>query len=150
MFISNIPRFIGNDLLSSKNIGYLGIVMMIPTVMSLISQLVIQPKIVELCNLLKHKKVDDFYRMINKICIILFSMSIVISICAYTIGSFCLQLLYGLSFDKFRILFCVLVLAGTFNCLSSVYSNGLTILRKTKEQIYIYLLVLFVILYHYI
>ena len=56
---------------------------------------------------------------INKICIILFSMSIVISICAYTIGSFCLQLLYGLSFDKFRILFCVLVLAGTFNCFSA-------------------------------
>lgn len=98
----------------------------------------------ELSNLLKHKKVDDFYRMINKICIIIFSMSIVISICAYTIGPFCLQLLYGLSFDKFRILFCVLVLAGTFNFLSSVYSNELTILKKTKEQIYIYLLVLFV------
>ena len=58
-----------------------------------------------------------FYKIINKICIILFSMSIVISICAYTIGPFCLQLLYGLSFDKFRILFCVLVLVGTFNCL---------------------------------
>lgn len=144
LFISSIPRFIGNDLLSSKNIGYLGIVMMIPTVMNLMGQFVIQPKIVELSNLLKHKKVDDFYKIINKICIILFSISIIISICAYTIGPFCLQLLYGLSFDKFRILFCVLVLAGTFNCLSNVYSNGLTILRKTKVQLYIYLSVLFV------
>lgn len=38
----------------------------------------------------------------------------------------------------------LLVLAGTFNCLSNVYSNRLTILRKTKVQLYIYLLVLFV------
>ena len=48
LILLNVPRFIANYTLNSDEIGYLGILMMIPTVMSLICQFIIQPNLVKL------------------------------------------------------------------------------------------------------
>ena len=59
-----------------------------------------------------------------------------------TLGPFVLGLLYQLDFENYRLAFVLLILAGSFNGLSSIYSNALTILRITKKQFDIYVLVL--------
>ena len=55
-------------------------------------------------------------------------------ILSITIGSFALKFLYQLDFHEYRLAFIFLILAGTFNGVTSIYSNALTIFRKTKEQ----------------
>ena len=116
--------------------------MMIPTVMSLVTQFIIQPEIVNLTKQYEKKMKNEFELNLKKIIKKLIFFSILCIILAMTLGPFFLGLLYQLDFKNYRLAFVLLILAGSFNGLSSIYSNALTILRITKKQFDIYVLVL--------
>jgi O-antigen/teichoic acid export membrane protein len=72
-------------------------------------------------------------------------------ILAITIGPFALKILYQLDFNNYRLAFVLLILAGTFNGITTIYSNALTIFRKTKDQFNFYVIVLIInIIFSYI
>ena len=142
--ILNVGRFIGMKTLDEVEIGYLGILMMIPTVMTLISGFIIQPEIVNLTKLYEKKKNEEFDKSLKNISKTLIKFSILCIILAVTIGPFALKILYQLDFNKYRLAFVLLILAGTFNGITTIYSNALTIFRKTKEQFNYYVVVLII------
>ncbi len=142
MLIINVGRFVGMKTLDEVEIGYLGILMMIPTVMSLVTQFIIQPEIVNLTKQYEKKKKNEFELNLKKLIKTLIFFSILCIVLAMTLGPFVLGLLYQLDFENYRLAFVLLILAGSFNGLSSIYSNALTILRITKKQFDIYVLVL--------
>lgn len=140
--ILNVGRFIGMKTLDEIEIGYLGILMMIPTVMTLISGFIVQPEIVNLTNFFEKRKKEKFDNLLKNITKILIKFSILCIILAVAIGPFALKILYQLDFNNYRLEFVILIIAGTFNGITSIYSNALTIYRKTKEQFNILLITL--------
>jgi O-antigen/teichoic acid export membrane protein len=142
--ILNVGRFIGMKTLDEIEIGYLGILMMIPTVMTLISGFIVQPELVKLTKLYEKKKNEEFDNSLKNITKTLIKLSILCMILAITIGPFALKILYQLDFNNYRLAFVLLILAGTFNGLTTIYSNALTIFRKTKEQFNYYVVTLII------
>ncbi len=149
--ILNVGRFIGMKTLDEIEIGYLGILMMIPTVMTLISTFIVQPELVNLTILYEKKKNKEFDKSLKTITKTLIKFSILCMILAITIGPFALKILYQLDFNNYRLAFVLLILAGTFNGITTIYSNALTIFRKTKDQFNFYVIVLIInIIFSYI
>lgn len=143
-FIINAPRFVANTTLTPEHIGYLGILMMIPTVMALVSQFIVQPQIVSLSKAYHEKQKKAFNEIVKKLIILLISCGFICCVAAITIGPFTLELLYGIPFDNYRIAFVILILAGTLNGITTIFSNILVIFRETKKQFYAYSLVLII------
>ena len=144
LLILNTGRFVAKNNINDIAIGYLGILMMIPTVMSLVSQFIIQPEIINLTNFCNKNQHDQFNHIKNKMIKSLLLFSILCILISITLGPFVLKLLYKLNFNNYRLAFVLLILSGTFNSLTSIYSNILTILRQTKIQFNIYIIVLII------
>lgn len=143
LFILNLPRFLTSNI-SLTELGYLGILMMIPTVISLLCQFILQPKIITITNLYHQQNKKKLKKEIRIVIIILSISCIFSSLLAITIGDKVLSLLYAIPFEKYKMTFVILILAGTFNSFSAVFSNVLVIARKMAIQLVLYLLVLLV------
>ena len=115
---------------------------MIPSVMTLLGSLIISPVLTDLSMYHNEKRYTDFDSLVRKLVIITLTISILCMIGAYFLGDPVLSLLYGISFDGYSITFLVFIVAGTFNVLTVILSNLLTIYRKTKFQVFLYLSVL--------
>lgn len=142
MVISNIPRMTVYQFLSESELGYYGILVMIPSVMTLLGALIISPVLTDLSMFHNEKRYTDFDSLVRKLVIITLTISILCMIVAYFLGDPVLSLLYGISFDGYSITFLIFIAAGTFNVLTVILSNLLTIYRKTKFQVLLYLSVL--------
>lgn len=142
LVISNIPRMTVYQFLSESELGYYGILVMIPSVMTLLGSLIISPVLTDLSMYHNEKRYTDFDSLVRKLVIITLTISILCMIGAYFLGDPVLSLLYGISFDGYPITFLVFIVAGTFNVLTVILSNLLTIYRKTKFQVFLYLSVL--------
>ena len=142
LVISNIPRMTVYQFLSESELGYYGILVMIPSVMTLLGALIISPVLTDLSMYHNEKRYTDFDSLVRKLVIITLTISILCMIGAYFLGDPVLSLLYGISFDGYSITFLVFIVAGTFNVLTVILSNLLTIYRKTKFQVFLYLSVL--------
>lgn len=140
----NVPRFIANYTLNSTQIGYLGILMMIPTVMALVCQFIIQPQLVNLTKAYYEKNITNFNRILFKSNLLLLVFSFICCILAITLGPLVLKILYGISFEEYRISFLILILAGALNGATTILSNALTIFRETKNQFIAYIFVLII------
>ncbi|MEG2379494.1 MAG: hypothetical protein RSB77_04660, partial [Bacilli bacterium] len=86
LLIINAPRFIGEKGLSSEEFGYLGILMMIPTVMALFGQFVAQPIVINLSLYYKKKDEPNFSKLIKKSNLIIIILGLLTCIVAVTIG----------------------------------------------------------------
>lgn len=142
LVISNIPRMTVYQFLSESELGYYGILVMIPSVMTLLGSLIISPVLTDLSMYHNEKRYTDFDSLVRKLVIITLTISILCMIGAYFLGDPVLSLLYGISFDGYSITFLVFIVAGTFNVLTVILSNLLMIYRKTKLQVFLYLSVL--------
>ena len=142
LVISNIPRMTVYQFLSESELGYYGILVMIPSVMTLLGSLIISPVLTDLSMYHNEKRYTDFDSLVRKLVIITLTISILCMIGAYFLGDPVLSLLYGISFDGYSFTFLVFIVAGTFNVLTVILSNLLTIYRKTKLQVFLYLSVL--------
>jgi O-antigen/teichoic acid export membrane protein len=140
--ILNVPRFIANIYLNSVQIGYIGILMMIPSVIALLVQLIVQPKIVLFARLINDKNKKQLYKESRKCILLLIGVCILCSIAAIFLGNTVLSILYGVSFESYELIFCLLILIGTLNGITSLLSSILSILREIKIQFYMFLSIL--------
>ena len=140
--VINMPKFIGRFYLNDIEYGYLGIVLMIPTVMLLITQFLTTPIMHDLTTAYKRNKLDVIKNISNKTIKHLFILTFVLALLAYSLGENVLGLMYGIDFTNYKFLFVVLIFSGLFNGVSSLYMNILTIFRKTSIQIWLLLITL--------
>ncbi len=136
--ILNIPRFIANIYLDPVQIGYIGILMMIPSVIALLVQLIIQPEIVLFTRLVNEKNKKQLYKETSKCILIILGVCVICSIAAIFLGNPVLSILYGVSFQSYELIFCLLILIGTLNGITSLLSSILSILREIKIQFYMF------------
>lgn len=144
LVISNVSRFSVDGFLSNLDQGYFGILIMIPSIITLFGQFIIAPVIIDLSNLynIKNKK-----GLIKKILNCIYISIIICAICfllAYFLGEPILTMLYKVSFKDYKHTFLLLILAGFFNVITLIFSTVLTIIRKTKIQVVLYLITLLI------
>ena len=142
LLIANISRFTVNNLLSANELGYYGILIMIPSIMTLFGQFLITPSLVSLSKLYKKNDIKNFIKELRKVFIFSIGISVVFIICAYFLGEQVLSILYSISFKGYKIIFIEFILTGLFNAFTLIISNALTVMRKTKYQVYLYIITL--------
>lgn len=142
MLITNCPKILVDMLYDDKLQGYFGIIIMIPSIMGLFGLLIIQPVILELTNLYNSKEIRKLNQKIIKIFLLILAIAVVCIICALLLGVPVFKLLYNIDFSDYKIYLAISVLAGMFNVYTSFSSTLLTIIKKTKVQFYLYILIL--------
>lgn len=139
--IINVPRFIVDYMLTDDYLGYFSIIIMIPTAVGLLGQFVIQPEVLSLSKKYFNKNNNDVNTKLKKIVLLTVALSTFCMICAYFIGPAFLKLIYNLNFNNYRLILLIVVIGGMFNVIASIFSTMLTIMRKTRVQFYLYLIV---------
>ncbi|UOG67172.1 hypothetical protein LRM49_00010 [Candidatus Nanosynbacter sp. HMT-352] len=135
MFSLNIPRYF-LDKYHYDQIGYFGIMAMPITLLTLFISFVLQPNVVNLSELLKKKKINEFTKIVSKIDFITFTLGILFVVSSYLIGVWALNTVFGIDINNFRIDLTIMVIGAVANAFVSIYVNLLIILRRFKGQFY--------------
>lgn len=147
----NIPRFFVKFIYSNTELGYLGILIMIPTVLSLFGQFIVQPILLKLIIAVNKKDKGKFDYYISKCTKYILGISLLCIVAAYLLGPEVLNILYGIDFSNYRLSILILIFAGTFNVLSFIISTALNIFRKIMIQTvaYISTLLISIVLFYF-
>lgn len=140
--LANVPRFIGKTCVTDTELGYIGILIMIPTVLSLAGQLIIQPSLIDLTNFYNKHDKKSFINEIKKSFMYVLFIAIICVICSYFFGVPVLEMLYNVDFSKYKFIFITLIIGGIFNVVSFIIMILLNIFRKLKIQLYAYIIIL--------
>lgn len=139
-FLYTIPRIFIDFYEVSEVQAVFNILIMPATALIVGIQFFVQPILVKLSDTyIKNKK--DFKNMIYKLISICACLEIVCLIAAYFIGVPILNIIYGVSLEKYKTLLMFSVIAGGFIAITSSQQTALIIMRKTKLMAGIYLLV---------
>lgn len=104
--------------------------------------LIIRPLITQLARLWTDKQIDAFKKVIVKIVGILLVGGVIATVLAYVMGIPVLSFLFGVDLLHDEVPLSVLVFSGVLYALAVFFENILTILRKQKHLVFIYLLML--------
>lgn len=137
-YLVNAPRYAIDSLMSSKFQTIFGIIVMPASIIMLINQLIIQPLIMKLKNYYKNKDKNNFVKIILILCIITTIIGVFSMIIAYFIGIPILNLLYGIDLTAYKTNLIIVLVGATLYTLSTILSNALIVLRKTKVQMIFY------------
>ncbi len=138
ILIINIPRYMVDLFLNTKEQGYFGIIIMLPSAISLVGQFIIQPSINSITKLYYDKKHKEYMKVLKKFYLYITVFSLFTMIALYYIGPWFFKLIYGLNFNDYKIALVIAIGAGALNVFTTIISTMLTIMRKTKIQFILY------------
>lgn len=140
-YLLNAPRFALRLYMDESFQTIFGIIVMPASIVMLVNQFIIQPII----TLLKDKHQKNDRRGFIKIAIIVmfatFVTGVLAAIVAYLIGIDVLNFAYKLNLDDYRNSLILVIVGATIYTMTSVLSNCLIVLRKTKIQLVLYSIV---------
>jgi O-antigen/teichoic acid export membrane protein len=134
-FSLNIPRYF-LEIMSPGELGYFGILAMPTTLIILVMSFILQPNIVNLTNFYSKGLVSDFNQSIGKIIRTTLLVGLLIMIGAVLFGVPALNIVFGISFDKYNIALFLIIAGGVASALVAIFMNVLTITRHFKWQFY--------------
>lgn len=139
-YLVNAPRYAIDSILTSDMQTVFGIIVMPASVIMLINQFIIQPMITRLKEEYEDRNKEKFLKLIYKVIILTILTGLISIILANFFGAVVLKLMYGLSLIKYIPSLLLILLGATIYTIASVLSNGMIVLRKTKVQLYIYII----------
>ena len=139
MFSLNIPRYF-IDIYHAEQIGYFGILAMPITLITLIMSFILQPNIVSLSRRYEEEEYDIFQITVKKIAFVTVVMGVLIFLTSYVIGIPALELVFGISFVKYKSSLLIMIIGGIVSALVSILINILVVMRHFKGQFYSLLL----------
>lgn len=136
--ISNVPRLIADTSYNETEMYYFSLLMMIPTVMALLGQLIVQPALNGLNHNFVDRKYGDFSASVRKILLIMAACAVLCSVGAYFLGPPVLGILTQNSLTEYRLTMVIAIVAGLFSIFTSFISMLLTIMHKNRQQLIMY------------
>lgn len=140
-YIMNAQRYAIDIFLKDNLQTIFGIIVMPGTVILLMNQFIIQPVIIKLKETYSNKHKKQFLNIIYKIILLTIVLSLLLIIAAYFIGIPTLNLMYGLNLENYLYDLIIILLGAMLYTIASVFSNSLIVLRKTRVQFFIYIIV---------
>ena len=139
LYVINASKYSIDYLLSDDNQTIYGIIAMPATVLILFGQYIIQPFLVMLKENFD-KSINNFIKLVLKICIVLFILGLLCVLVAFFLGIPVLELLYGIKLNDQLLSLIVIILGGTFYAISTALSTSLTIMQHTKSQFIVFVI----------
>jgi len=130
----NIPRYFVDVHHSEKDLGLFGIVIMLATMLNLFVTFVIQPRIVSLSERFANAEYASFNRTVSKFILLSLGFGAVAIVVTWLIGVPVLSFIYAEDLSPFRVALTLVVVAGTINTMTMIYSNILSVMRRFKIQ----------------
>lgn len=140
-FLYNIPKYGIDKYLNDDLQAIYGIIVMPATIIMLVNQFVLQPLITILKDSYEKKNKKDFLLYIKKIILITILVGAIALVLGYFMGIPVLEIMYGVKLNSYLLSFLIIILGACLYTISSVFSNSLIVIRKTKIQFYIYMFV---------
>ena len=131
----NIPRYFVDIHHSKVDLGMFGIVIMLATMLNLFVLFVIQPKVVQLSERFASAEYASFNRTVTKLILISLVFGALAIIVTWLIGAPVLSFIYAENIHPYRLALTLVVVAGTINTVTMIYSNILSIMRRFKIQL---------------
>ncbi len=144
MLIANLPKIFVDSAFPPEDVGYFSILMMIPSVVVLLGQIVIHPLLNTLAESYRSKDTKLYFSGIKKVCLFVIGASAFCAAAAYFLGPWALSLMYGISFEAYRAAMVLIIVSGMFNVFVTLASALLTIMEKSKQQLGLYVTVLII------
>lgn len=117
-----------------------GIILMPGTILSLCSQYILNPYLLQLTNYYQHKLFDKFNHLILKILRYIVFFGVFCEIIAYFFGIPLLNFVYGIDLTNYHYHLLIIILGSIFVALIAIISSVLTIMKKNHWQMYIYII----------
>ena len=139
-YILNVPKYVIDDLLASKYQTIYNIIVMPATFITLCSQFIIQPFLIQFKTFVADNNYLKLKKLTLKILIYVFIVGIFSVLVAYLLGIPCLELVYGIKLSDYLIHLVIIIIGASLFGLSFIVSTVLITMRKTLGQIIIYLI----------
>jgi len=130
----NIPRYFVDIYHTEEALGWFGIVIMLATMLNLFVTFVIQPKIVSLSECYADTEYASFNRTVTKLILLSLGFGAAAIVVTWLVGVPVLSFIYDKDLSPFRVALTLVVVAGTINTMTMIYSNILSVMRRFKIQ----------------
>lgn len=148
--ILNTTRFFSYKYFEKEIQGFLGIIIMIPTLMAIISEFIYQPQLLNLkINIDSNNKQEITKYLIKNSLFIIFVGFVGVIIISFG-GQIIFNYIFNFDFFEYKNIISVFIFAGAINAICILFSNVFTIMRKLNLQIKIYSFVLILLILFYI
>lgn len=137
MLISNLPKFIADFRYTDSQIGYFSILIMIPTFLTLLGQMIVQSFLTKITVLYRTRNLAQMHRLAVILSGAMAAVGAVICVGAYLLGAPVLKLVYGLDFESFKPDMLTAVCIGIINAMVYIVSAVLTVMGRSRQQFYL-------------
>lgn len=134
----NIARFF-IDIYHPELQGYFGIIIMPLSIVILLFSFISTPSILFLSNAYNTKKFHTVRKLVNKIIALMLIFAAVICAAVYLFGAPILNLLFGVELNSYIFDITIVILAGLFISLMSLFTNIAVIARRLRITAIVYL-----------
>lgn len=134
---THIPRYFIEFFADRKVLGFFSAVSYVALIGAMLINAVSQTVSPRLSYYLKEKMLDKYIKLMLKMQIIAFVVSIIGVFIAFSFGQRLLILIYGNEYAKFYNVFFLLTIGYSINYLASMVGTGITSARMFKEEMYV-------------
>lgn len=139
LFILNIVRYFVDIKLSNETQGYFGVILSLSSLMSLTGSFAINFMMMKLSHLYDKRKITKLNSLVVRMVVSIILIGLAIVLIGYLIIPELLFMVYGISFQNFRIEIVLSLISGIMFSIYAILSNVLSVIREFKVQLYSYL-----------
>ena len=144
IYVNNASKYAIDTYATDTIQGIFGIIIMPSSFVSLISLYIVQPFLVNISDLIKHKKIMELNKLLLKLTCVISIIGFIVMIVAYIIGIPILSLLYDVNLNSQRFNLMIILFGSILYSVFSIYSQVLVAMRKNLYQV-IWLIIAFII-----
>ena len=141
IYVINICRYTINNILTDDLQTIFGIIIMPATFMGLLGQFIIQPFLVRIKKYLEDNKNKEISKLTINLSLSIIGLGIIILIIAYFLAVPVLNFVYGININIYKFDLMIILIGAVFYGLAVIYSAVLVAMRKTLNQVIIYIVV---------
>lgn len=140
-YVCNLSKYAIDKYMGERAQAYYGFISMPVFVVYLFTNFIYQPMLKDISELWVHKEKKRFLKKISSALLLIGGIAICVLAGGWLIGIWGLELLYGVELAEYKLDFLILLLGSVFYAFSSFFCVLLTVMRKQKVALYIYLIV---------
>ncbi len=141
LYIGNAPKYAIDRFMGNVEQSYYNILFMPSYVINLFSGFVLRPSVTTMANIWKKKDYKGFVGSVIRLFTIICCMTAAVMAIAYFAGVEILNAVYSVNVSRYRPVLMILLLGGGFYALGIVMYYVITITRKQKYMLAVYLAV---------
>lgn len=141
LYIGNAPKYAIDRYMGNVEQSYYGILFMPSYVINLFSGYILRPTVTDLAEAWKKKEYKGFIRKVTVLFVIIGVLTTGVMAAAYLVGIDILNAVYSVDISQYLSVLMILLLGGGFYALGIVLYYIITIARRQKYMLYVYVVV---------